>query len=225
MTSITTDYTAWAMQQAEAAEKKRTELGQDAFLKLMTEQLKHQDPLKPLDGNQFMGQLAQFSTVKGIEGLQNQFENVAAALASDQSLKGAALIGHTALIPADRATLGAVVEGQARGIDGAIFAEGAGTVSVEISDAGGQVIKRISVPASKAGDIDFHWDGTDAAGRAVPAGEYRFKANYIDSTQQSKAAIPMLAGRVDSVVMSPQGLILNLAGIGQIPLAGVRRIS
>ncbi len=215
----------YAVQQAQAAEAKRTELGQDAFLRLMTEQLKHQDPLKPLDGNEFLGQLAQFSTVKGIEGLQTAFAAVAESLSADQALQGASLIGRSALIPADRATLGPAVEGQERGLDGAIFAEGAGVVALDITDAAGQVIKHIELPVTAAGDIDFHWDGTNAAGQPVQAGEYRFKASYTNTvTGKTTAAIPMLEGRVDSVVLSPQGLILNLAGIGQIPLSAVRRI-
>lgn len=224
MSAITTDYAAYAQQQAQAAETKRTEMGQDAFLRLMTEQLKHQDPMKPLDGNQFLGQLAQFSTVKGIEGLNKSFADVSAALSANQSLQGASMIGRSALIPADYANLGAEVAGQPRGIDGAIFAEGAGTVRMEITDASGQKVRTLEVPASEAGDIDVHWDGTDAAGRAMPAGEYHFKATYLKSDGTAVAAVPMLSGRVDSVVLSPQGLILNLAGIGQVPLSAVRRI-
>lgn len=219
------DYQTQAVQQSQAAERKRTELGQDAFLRLMNEQLKNQDPLKPLDSNQFLGQLAQFSTVKGIEGLQKMFADVASALTADQSLKGASLIGHSALIPADRATLGAVVEGEPRRIKGAIFAEGPGTVTMEISDAGGQLVRRISVQATQAGDTPFEWDGRDAAGNPVAAGEYRFKASFTGSTGQATAAVPMLSGRIDSVLLSPQGLVLNLSGIGSVPLAAVRSIS
>lgn len=219
------DFSATTVQRAKAAEKQRTELGQGSFLRLMTEQLKHQDPLKPLDSNEFLGQLAQFSTVQGITGLQESFTGVSNALTADQGLQGAAMLGHTALIPADRATLGTPVDGQTRGIDGAIFAEGPGTVTMEITDAGGQLVKRIEVQANQAGDTAIHWDGTDASGAAVPAGEYRFKASYTGSTGQAAAAVPMLAGKVDSVVLSSQGLLLNLGGIGQVPLSAVRSIS
>lgn len=225
MSLAITDFAAQAVQQSQQAEAKRTELGQDAFLRLMNEQLKHQDPLKPLDSNQFLGQLAQFSTVKGIEGLQTAFAEVAGALTADQGLKGASLIGHTAMIPADRATLGVPVDGQPRGIKGAIFAEGPGTVTMEITDAGGQLVRKINVPAAQAGDTPFEWDGTDAGGNPVAAGEYRFKASFTGSTGQATAAIPMLSGRVDSVLLSPQGLVLNLSGIGSVPLAAVRSIS
>ena len=53
-------------------------MGQADFLRLMTEQMKNQDPLNPLKGNEFLGQLAQFSTVQGIENMQQAMSAMAA---------------------------------------------------------------------------------------------------------------------------------------------------
>src|SRR6476619_7844041 len=87
--------------------KKSAALGQADFLRLMTEQLKNQDPLKPLDNAQFLGQLAQFSTVQGIDSMQGAMNSMASVMENDQALRAAALVGHDALVNADSLTLAA----------------------------------------------------------------------------------------------------------------------
>ncbi len=74
------------------AAPKAAALGQADFMRLMTEQLKHQDPLKPLSNSEFIGQLAQFSTVQGISDLNTSVAGFGSALTGDQVLKGAALV-------------------------------------------------------------------------------------------------------------------------------------
>lgn len=205
--------------QMELAEQRRTELGQDGFLRLMTEQLKYQDPLSPLDNAEFVSQMAQFSSVKGLQDLQTSFNTLANNMTANQGLQAASLIGHDALIPADRGSY----DGDSA-VEGAVWADGPGWVVVEVKDAAGNLVRRVSVEASTQGDTPFSWDGTDQSGAPMPAGEYSFKASFIDSGGQMSDAIPMLSGRIDSVVLSSQGLVLNLAGLGPVPLSAVRRI-
>lgn len=205
--------------QMEQAERRRTELGQDAFLRLMTEQLKYQDPLSPLDNAEFVSQMAQFSSVKGLQELQTSFNTLANNMTANQGLQAAALIGHNALIPADHGTY----DGDSA-VEGAVFADGPGWVVVEVKDAEGNLVRRVSVEATTQGDTSFSWDGTDQSGAPLPAGEYSFAASFIDSSGQMQEAVPMLSGRIDSVVLSSQGLVLNLAGLGPVPLSAVRRI-
>lgn len=201
------------------AEIRRTELGQESFLRLMAEQLKHQDPLKPLASTEFLGQLAQFSTVKGIEDLQISFRNIASAIGSDQTLQGASMIGRYALVPADHAQLD-----ETGVVDGTVFAEGPGTLTVEISNSQGQLVRRIEVNATAAGDTDFHWDGKDSNGNILAPGDYQLKANYQTATGTVATSL-MVAARVNSVSLFPEGLVLNLAGLGSVPLSAVRRVA
>ncbi|HEX5050079.1 MAG TPA: flagellar hook capping FlgD N-terminal domain-containing protein, partial [Gammaproteobacteria bacterium] len=113
------------------AEKKQ-ELGQDAFLQLMVTQLKNQDPFKPLDSGEFLGQLAQFGTVQGLSGLQTSFDGLASSLVSNQALQAASLVGRTALVETDH---GAIAAGGS--LDGAVDVPAAtGGVAVEIRTAG-----------------------------------------------------------------------------------------
>ena len=198
--------------------KKKDGMGQADFLRLMTEQLKNQDPLKPLEGAQFLGQLAQFSTVQGIENMQQAMGSMASVMENDQSLRAAALVGHDALVEVDSAQLPA-----GAGAQGEIDATRAGPVQLEIVDAGGAVVRRITVNASGSGATPFTWDGQDAGGKPVPAGKYSFRAS--SGTGSDAHALSMrLAAHIDSVSIEPTGLVLNLAGLGSQPLSSIRRI-
>jgi flagellar basal-body rod modification protein FlgD len=205
-------------QYAVATTTKKKELGQADFLRLMTEQLKNQDPLKPLEGSQFLGQLAQFSTVQGISGMQDALGAVANVMESDQTLRAASLVGHDALVDTDTVQLDA-----GTGMNGEIVATSAGTINVEIVDAAGQVIDRVPVEAPGAGSVAWGWDGKLADGRTAPAGTYTIRATT-GSGNTVLALSTRFATHVDSVSIESTGLVLNLRGIGPQPLSSVRRI-
>ncbi|MCF5991032.1 flagellar hook assembly protein FlgD, partial [Xanthomonas perforans] len=100
MSTIGSDlYKSLGLSTSSTVAKKEEALGQADFLKLMTEQLQHQDPLKPMENSAFLGQLAQFSTVQGIGDLNTKVSNFSDSMNSDQVLKGAALVGHNVLVP------------------------------------------------------------------------------------------------------------------------------
>jgi flagellar basal-body rod modification protein FlgD len=67
-------------------ENKSSILGKDDFLKLLVTQLKYQDPLKPTDQGQFMSQMAQFSTVEGINNLQSTLREMSQSTAVSQAV-------------------------------------------------------------------------------------------------------------------------------------------
>lgn len=200
------------------AKKKSDQLGQADFLKLMTEQLKNQDPLKPLEGTQFLGQLAQFSTVQGINGMQSALGAVASVMESDQTLRAASLVGHDALVDTDTVQLDA-----GTGMNGEVVATASGTITLEIVDASGQVVDRMPVEAKGAGNVAWSWDGKTLDGRDAPAGTYTIKATT-GSGASTTALSTRVSAHVDSVSIESGGLVLNLAGIGPQPLSAVRRI-
>ncbi|GAB3735791.1 flagellar hook capping FlgD N-terminal domain-containing protein [Luteimonas pelagia] len=200
------------------APARKTGLGQADFLHLMTEQLKNQDPLKPLDNTQFLGQLAQFSTVQGIEQMQGAMNLMAGVMESDQALRAAALVGHEALVDA-----GGLDVAAGSGVRGEITAAHAGPIQVEVVDASGAVVRRMTVEAPAAGPVPFAWDGLDDAGATAPSGHYALRA--ASGTGSNAQALDVrVAARVDSVSIEATGLVLNLAGLGSVPLSAVRRI-
>jgi flagellar basal-body rod modification protein FlgD len=214
------DYASLGLAQQQA--QRSAALGQADFLLLMTEQLKHQDPLNPLDNAQFLGQLAQFSTVQGIEGMQGALSAMASVMESDQTLRAAALVGHDALVAITSAELA-----EGAGLRGEIQAASAGPLTVDVVDASGNRVRRISLDAATAGATPFEWDGRDESGNAVAAGTYTFRAvaGATDPSASGADLLPIRASaRVDSVSIEPGGLFLNLAGMGSFPLSAIHRI-
>jgi flagellar basal-body rod modification protein FlgD len=208
---------------AAAAPQKRTpnkELGQAQFFELMLTQLKNQDPLKPLQNGEFLAQLAQFSTVQGIQKLQESFGQFTAGMQSAQALQASSLVGRSVLLPGTSAALA-----QGGNLSGAVeLAAGASSVAVEIYDAGGQLVQRLDLGAQPAGLAKFSWDGTTASGTTAAPGQYTVKAVAGDGGQS--ASVPtLIAAKVESVTLGgPQGLQLNLAGLGPVSLNDVKQI-
>ncbi|MDR6990879.1 flagellar hook capping FlgD N-terminal domain-containing protein [Luteimonas sp. 3794] len=202
-----------------AADKKAESLGQADFLRLMTEQLKHQDPLKPMENSAFLGQLAQFSTVQGIQGLNATVNGFAGSMATDQLLRGATMVGRDVLLPSSRVALPA--EGDTTGI---VAAPSSGMVTFEITDANGLPVRQFTVPAKAAGEVAFAWDGKNAAGERLPAGPYGITAKHVTETGTSSNLGTYVRGKVESVSVGSDGLYLDLEGLGTAPLSHVLRV-
>ena len=202
---------------AQQAERS-TSLGQADFLRLMTEQLKNQDPLKPLDNTEFLGQLAQFSTVQGIDNMQAAMGSMANVMESDQTLRAASLVGREALVAANAVELAAGAS-----VHGEVVATSAGSIQIEIVDSAGAIVRRTSVEAGAAGNVPWGWDGRNDAGESIAAGTYSIRA----TSGVGKTAEPLdlrMSARVDSVSIEPTGLVLNLSGLGSHPLSAIRRV-
>ncbi len=201
-------------QQVAPRTERRTELGEADFLRLMTEQLKNQDPLKPLGSTEFLGQLAQFSTVKGIQSLGGDMQNVSTLLGESQALQAANMVGHDAYLVTDKGLLGK------EGVSGSVAATAAGTLTVQVADESGKVVRTFNVEARKAGEVDFTWDGRDGSGQALPAGTYTFTAKAGNT-----AVDVQIATRIESISFTASGMVLNLAGIGATTFDKITRIS
>ncbi|WP_369602233.1 flagellar hook assembly protein FlgD [Hahella sp. SMD15-11] len=200
--------------------KKSNELGQNQFMELMIAQLKNQSPLEPQDNSEFVAQLAQFSSVEGIEKLNQSVDSVASQFRSNQALQASAMVGRNVLVPNAQGVLGP--EGR---ISGVIEVPGStSSLTVSILNPSGELVKRMELGQQPAGDIRFEWDGTNAKGESMPAGLYTVKAEarYGSETQQLNA---YMAANVDSVSISQTGsILLNLAGMGQASLSDVKEI-
>ena len=202
-----------------ATTKKADTLGQADFMRLMTEQLSHQDPLKPLSNSEFVAQLAQFSTVQGISELNTTVGGFTSGLTGDQVLKGAALVGHAVVVPSDSVALPAT--GSASGL---VMSPGAGKVTFEITDASGVVVDTLDVESTGKGETAFTWDGIKANGERAAAGAYSIKATHTATDGTGTALNTYVDATVDSVTIGSDGLYLNLPGLGTAPLDYVLRI-
>lgn len=203
--------------QAAETTKKSDQLGQNEFLKLMVAQLKNQDPFKPTDPTQFLSQLAQFSTVTGIQNMDSSVSGLAESLRSTQVLSGAALVGREILAPS---TTSAFASGSA--VHGAVdVPDGAVAVQVAVRDAGGQLVRTFQI-APQPGLNEFSWDGLTDRGAQAPTGTYKFEI-LANVGGDNVSLDPLLASRVGSVSIDTRGLVLN-TGIGPVAIGDVRRV-
>jgi flagellar basal-body rod modification protein FlgD len=204
-----------------AAPASRGSLGQQDFLTLMIAQFRNQDPFKPMESGDFLGQLAQFGTVNGIEQLNGAFAGLQESLQSDQMLKAASLVGRSVLAVADEGYLaeGGVLAGAVE------LPTSATSVQVEITNASGELVRRLDLGAQQAGLVRFEWDGRDAKHDAVQPGHYRVTARVLRGSQV-ESIDTLLEARIDSVNLGRYGepMTLNVPGGGFLTVSQVRRI-
>ena len=212
---------AFLQAKPEVKEKGGDDMGQSDFIELMLAQMKNQDPTKPLDPNEFMSQLAQFSTVNGIQELKQSVDAMAGMLTSDQSIKAATLVGHQVMSPGNRGTL---VEGG--GIEGRVMLDGSATdLNIKVYSESGVLVRTIPMGGHGAGAVPFKWDGFAEDGNAAPPGNYRIVAEIESGEETGEATVEMRTG-VQSVSLSPYGgeLVLNLENGSSVPLSAVQQI-
>ena len=199
----------------------RNKLGQEQFFELMVAQLQNQDPLKPLESNEFLSQVAQFSAVSGIEDMRSSMAELAASMQSNQALQASMLVGREVLVPGNVATL---IPGES--YSGVVdLGVSSPQVNLDVFDSAGQLVRQISLGAHEAGPVRFSWDGLTDSGQAAPAGIYSVRANaMVDG--QNEAMGTFIQTRVDSVTLGsqPSGLILNLKDIGPVSFNDVREL-
>lgn len=198
--------------------RKTDQLGQNEFLQLMLAQLKNQDPFKAMDPSQFLGQLAQFGTVTGIQDMQAAFTSLSDAMRSSQVLDGASMVGRDVLVPSDTVTLHA--DGSVHGsLD---VPKGLTSLQVNIRDGSGALVRRMTLPTD-SGNQEFTWDGLRDDGTRAAAGDYEIEA--IGSLDGQSGSLEMLfSSRVNSVTIDASGLVLNTNDLGARPLSDVRRV-
>lgn len=194
-----------------ASTQKKNQLNQDDFMKLLTTQLQHQDPLKPQDSAEFLTQMAQFSTVNGIQDLQKSMTSLNESTQQQQSILAGSLVGRSALVASDKALLpaGGAMRGEL------ILPESASAVTLQITDAGGHTVKTLELGDQAAGSVPFTWNGQlDDGEQAANPGLYHIKALGAVG-EKMEALETRVASPVDSVSLGgTKGLQLNLQGLG-----------
>ncbi len=200
--------------------KDKTE--KNEFLQLFVAQLKNQNPLEPQDGSDFLGQLAQFSTVEGIKNMESAFNKIADSLNSSQAMQATSLVGKKVQVKTDTG-----LHFPGNQIAGSIEVPRAvNDLVLEVQNEVGQVVKTYQLNAQSKGDLPFNWDGTDENGNALPGGAYRFVAKaHVDGVLNQFDTY--IASNVDSVTINKNGqpLTLNVSGFGKVSINDIKTIS
>lgn len=208
--------------------KNTNELGQAAFLELMITQMNNQNPLNPQDNSEFVAQLAQFSSVEGLERLNKSFNS----FMSNNALQASSLVGRSVSVETDKSILysGSIISGS---VDLGYSTQDA---QMRVYDQDGALVQTIPVGKLPQGESVFRWDGQnlevngelldwEAGDDAAAAGEYRFEFTA-SQNGKSEAIATALSANVNSVTIGENGqLILNLAGIGAVEASKVKQFN
>jgi flagellar basal-body rod modification protein FlgD len=192
------------------------------FMTLLVTQLRNQDPLNPLDNAQITSQLAQLSTVTGVNKLNTTLESLKASYQSSEALQATNMIGHGVLVEGDFIALSG-----GKSVLGVDLASAADSVQVIITDPStGKDVQTIALGAQAAGTVPLAWDGVpDGGTSALKDGKYSFRVVAMKGGEQLKDAKTLSFDSVASVTTSAQdGVKLNLPTKGVVSMADIRQI-
>jgi len=197
---------------------------QSSFLTLLVAQLKNQDPTNPMDNAQLTSQLAQISTVSGIEKLNTTLGSISGQIDNSQSLQASNLIGHGVMIPGSVVLAGSDTDGKASTTPfGVELTQAADKATATITDSTGKVVRTLDLGSQTAGVHTFTWDGTASDGSTVPDGAYSVSiAASTNGTQL--VAQPLQFALVQGVTKGSSGNLLDLGTYGTTTLDEVRQI-
>ena len=198
---------------------------QGSFLTLLVAQLKNQDPTNPLQNNELTSQLAQISTLSGIEKLNTTLGSISGQINSGQSLQASALVGRGVMVPGS--TILAGKNSSSESVDttpfGIELTQPAEKVTATITDGNGKVIRTLNMGAQTAGVHTYTWDGKQDDGSAAPDGAYNITFAASQGTTQMVVQ-PLQFALVQGVTLGKDGNKLDLGTYGTTTLDQVRQI-
>jgi flagellar basal-body rod modification protein FlgD len=175
------------------------------FLTLLTTQLKNQDPLSPMDTNQFTQQLVQFAQVEQQMKSNDQLSTLVSLDQTAQSTTALAYVGATVVVDGSTTQV-------TNGTGTWTFnASKPSTASITIKDSTGQTAYTGSF-AVNPGEQNFNWDGRGNDGKLWPDGTYTLTATGVDANGQSVGISTQVQALVDSVDLSQNPPVLSING-------------
>ena len=187
------------------------------FLTLLTTQLKNQNPLDPLDTNQFTQQLVQFASVEQQLKSNDRLDSLLTASKASAAATASGLVGKKVTANGATATLS----------DGSATwtldpARAAAKAVLTITDAKGNVVAT-QTKALPAGSQSFAWDGRSSTGQLAAEGKYTLKVQALDATGQSVTVDTRISGAITSVDVTGAEPVLTI-GDRTVPLSSVEAI-
>jgi len=180
-------------------------MGQEQFLTLLLAQLKHQDPLNPMEGTEFSAQLAQFSSLEQLVNMNDKLESLEAVQQGSNRLQALNLIGTE--VEASGNILSLKDGEMAKGI---FNVEEWANCVVNIFDQDGKLVRQLDLGGVNPGEQQFLWDGKDLGGGQMIEGAYPFEVVAVNAEGQTISVETRIQGKVDSINLENDDPILYI---------------
>jgi flagellar basal-body rod modification protein FlgD len=177
----------------------------DTFLKLLTTQLKNQNPLEPLDTNQFTSQLVQFAQVEQQINMNQQLTTLVAMQKATQANTAMSFLGSTATVDGSTTKLAGGTASWSFSVDKP------STATINIKSANGALAYSGSYPLNP-GAQNFTWDGRGNNGAPWPEGDYTLSVTAKDASGSAVAVATEVRGTVDSIDLTQSPPLLKIGG-------------
>lgn len=194
-------------------------VNQDDFLKLLITQLQNQDPLQPMDNQQFAAQLAQFNSLGQLIEINDKLGALSSGQSATSQYNAASLIGKEIAAAGNQVGLSA---GSPATV-GYQLGANAAKVVVNIYNSAGEVIRRIDAGSRGAGAQSLAWDGADSTGKRVAPGVYGFAVGAFDINGKAVPAAGKIQGVVSGVRLDGPEPVLEVNGV-DVPMSGVMAV-
>jgi flagellar basal-body rod modification protein FlgD len=176
-----------------------------SFLTLLTTQLQNQNPLDPLDTNQFTQQLVQFASVEQQMNMNTQLQTLVSLQQTAQNSQALGFVGKTVTVTGTTAPL---TNGQAQWT---FNPANPATATFTVTDSTGQTV------FSKTGTVQpgtqaFNWNGLDSSGRQWADGNYTLSITATGADGKSVAIPTTVTGMVNSVDLTQSPPLLSIGG-------------
>ena len=194
---------------------KNSSLNQADFLNIFVTQLKHQDPLQPLDNNQMASQMAQFSMVQSLNDMTATLKSMESSQAAINNLQAASLVGKKVEVKGSTLSLS-----QGTASDGSYQLEKPGKATIKILDEKGSLVRIIESGVTDTEKQKFIWDGKSQQGAALPDGQYRFQVEAVDAQGAAIEVKTTMVGKVAGVTLD-QGKAYLQIGSNKVLLSEI----
>ena len=178
-----------------------------SFLQLLTTQLQNQDPLSPLDTNQFTQQLVEFAGVQQQINTNDSLSTLVSLQQTAQATQALGFVGQTAVVNGNTATLSSGGDATWE-----LNIPSASTVNISIANSLGQTVFSNSFAANAGNNQVFNWNGLGNDGSEAPAGNYTLTATAKDSANNTVGVTTAVAGVVSSVDLTQSPPRLSIGG-------------
>ena len=193
---------------------------EEVFLNLLLTQMQNQDPLDPMDNQEFLSQIAQLSTVEQLRTTNSNLETLQLYQMSINNAQSVSLIGKEVTAAGDSITL------EESGDTELSFnlAGEAKTAKVVIYDAEGSVVRTINLNDLEEGENSVTWDGNDRDGNPCTVGEYTFEVTAEDSSGLAVTADTFIVGVVTGITFE-EGTPMLQIGSHQVSMGDVFKVN